>query len=119
MSESGETAFALSRAMGARGDFARALSIVDRALLRTPRSIHLKTARHALNVKLAGGALPKRLEKFVGEDNDHLRAFVCPMPFERMDESYNGDILLCCGHWLPTVIGNIMHTPDRRGNELC
>jgi hypothetical protein len=104
-------AFALSRCLGARGKFAEALPIVERALKHQPRSIHLKAAKHALNVKISGEPLPARLEKFIGKDNGFLRQFVCPEPFRRVEISYNGAVLVCCGHWLPTVIGNFIKSP--------
>ena len=55
--------------------------------------------------------MPPRLEKFVGRDNGYLKQFVCPLPFERFDIGPNGDVLVCCGHWLPTSIGNFMKEP--------
>src|SRR5262249_21224872 len=45
-------AFALSRCLGSRGQFEKAISIVDRALSLRSSSIHLKAARHALNLQL-------------------------------------------------------------------
>jgi molybdenum cofactor biosynthesis enzyme MoaA len=30
------------------------------------------------------------------------------LPFERFDIGPNGDVLVCCGHWLPTSIGNFL-----------
>jgi hypothetical protein len=101
-------ALALSRALGARGRFTQALQFVERGLSYLPRSIHLKTASHALNLKVHGEPLHERLEKFVGADSGHLKQFVCPVPFGRMQISHTGDVLLCCGHWLPTVVGNFM-----------
>src|SRR5262249_14318779 len=34
-----------------------------------------------------------------------------PLPFERFDIGPSGDVLVCCGHWLPTSIGNFMTQP--------
>jgi hypothetical protein len=104
-------AFGLSRAMGSSGMFAQAAEIVDRALALRPYSIHLKTARHALRLKIEGELLPPRFEKFIGEDNGYLRSFICPLPFERFDIGPSGDVLVCCGHWLPTSIGNFIKEP--------
>jgi len=104
-------ALGLSRALGERGSCGEALAIVDRALTERPYSIHLKAAKHALGVKLTGGKVPARLEKFIGADNGYLKQFVCPLPFERFDIGPNGDVLVCCGHWLPTHIGNFMKDP--------
>jgi hypothetical protein len=104
-------ALALSRLLGLKKSFVEALNIVDRSLVQSPRSIHLKTAKHALTLKLAQKAVPPRLEKFIGEDNGYLRQFVCPLPFERFDIGPNGDVLVCCGHWLPTSIGNFLQQP--------
>src|SRR5262249_54072635 len=76
-----------------------------------PYSIHLKAARHAIRLKLEGKEVPPRLEKFIGIDNGHLKEVVCPLPFERFDIGPSGDVLVCCGHWLPTSIGNLMKDP--------
>jgi MoaA/NifB/PqqE/SkfB family radical SAM enzyme len=102
-------AFGLSRVLGSQRRYAEALAAVDKALAFTPYSIHLKAAKHTLRLKLDGKAVPPRLEKFVGEDNGYLKQFVCPLPFERFDIGPNGDVLVCCGHWLPTSIGNFMN----------
>ena len=104
-------AFALSRALGAGRQYAEALQIVEQALGVNPYSIHLKAAKHTLLLKLAGESVPPRLEKFVGEDNGYLREFVCPQPFESLDVTSSGDVLVCCGHWLPTHIGNLIKEP--------
>jgi hypothetical protein len=101
-------ALGLSRALGERGSYSEALPIVERALAVQPYSIHLKAAKHTLALRLAGAKVPPRLEKFIGRDNGYLKQFVCPLPFERFDIGPNGDVLVCCGHWLPTTIGNFM-----------
>jgi hypothetical protein len=105
------TALALGRAFGVCGNYVRALAAVDKGLAVKPYSIHLKAAKHTLVLKLAGKSVPPRLEKFAGEDNGYLRQFVCHLPFERFDIGPNGDVLVCCGHWLPTTIGNFMNQP--------
>jgi hypothetical protein len=103
--------FALSRCLGAQGRFVQALPIVERALAYFPTSIHLLAAKHALNCKINGEPLHPRLDKFVGRDSGHLKQFVCPIPFKRMDICDNGAVLVCCGHWLPTVIGDFIKSP--------
>ena len=37
--------------------------------------------------------------------------FVCPEPFKRFDIGSDGNVLVCCGHWLPTSIGNFIKDP--------
>jgi len=101
-------AFGLCRALGHAGRDADALGIVDRALAVRPYSIHLKTAKHALRLRLEGKDVPPRMEKFIGPDNGHMKQFVCPLPFERFDIGPSGEVLVCCGHWLPTGIGDFM-----------
>ena len=105
------TALALGRAFGVCGKYRQALVAVNKGLETCPLSIHLKAARHALQLKSAGKGVPARLEKFTGEDNGYLRRFVCPTPFKRFDIGPSGDVLLCCGHWLPTAVGNFMSQP--------
>jgi tetratricopeptide (TPR) repeat protein len=104
-------AFALSRCLGSRGEYEKAASIVDRALDLRPKSIHLKAARSALGLKLDGKMVPDRLVKFIGEDNGYLKQFVCPLPFEHFEIGPAGDVLVCCGHWVPTSIGNFLRDP--------
>jgi hypothetical protein len=104
-------AFALSRCLGSRGEYVKAAAIVDRALALRPSSIHLKAARHALGLKLDGKMVPDRLVKFSGEDNGYLKQFVCPLPFEHFEIGPAGDVLVCCGHWVPTSIGNFLRDP--------
>lgn len=101
-------AFALSRCLGYRHEYEKAALIVDRALSLRPKSIHLKAARQALALKLDGKMVPDRLVKFIGDDNGYLKQFVCPLPFERFEIGPSGDVLVCCGHWLPTSIGNFL-----------
>ena len=62
--------------------------------------------------------VPDRLMKFIGEDNGYLRQFVCPLPFEHFEIGPAGDVLVCCGHWVPTRIGNFLEGPDRRDPQL-
>ena len=104
-------AFALSRVLGARKSYGQALQVVEQALSVNAYSVHLKAAKHTLLLKLAGEVVPPRLEKFVGEDNGYLKQYVCPLPFERFDIGPSGDVLVCCGHWLPTSIGNFIKDP--------
>jgi MoaA/NifB/PqqE/SkfB family radical SAM enzyme len=104
-------ALALGRALGARGDYDRALAAVDKGLAVDPYSIHLTAAKHTLLLKSEGKHVAPRLEKFAGEDNGYLRRFVCPVPFERFAISPDGEVSVCCGHWLPTSIGNFLKQP--------
>jgi hypothetical protein len=104
-------AFGLSRSLGALGRYAEAARVVASALEVVPYSIHLKAARHALELKTQGAPVPDRLAKFIGEDNGSLKKFVCAQPFTRFDIGPAGEVLLCCGHWLPTPIGNFVSSP--------
>ena len=104
-------ALAISRTLGHLGQFSEAYALVDKAFNQIQHSIHLKAAKHALGLKLAGKPLPPRLEKFVGEDSGHLKKYVCPLPYERFDIGPDGGVMVCCGHWLPTSIGNFMSDP--------
>jgi len=103
--------FGLSRSLGALGRYAEAAAIVHAALEITPYSIHLKAARHALELKASGAEVPGRLAKFIGEDDGFLKKSVCTLPFDRFDIGPSGEVLLCCGHWLPTPIGNFVSSP--------
>jgi hypothetical protein len=104
-------ALALGRVLGAGGKYKRALAAVGKGLWVNPSSIHLKAAKHTLLLKSEGKTVPPRLEKFAGDDNGYLKQFVCPLPFERFDIGPDGNVMVCCGHWLPTHIGNFMTQP--------
>jgi uncharacterized Fe-S cluster-containing radical SAM superfamily protein len=104
-------ALAIARSLGHLGQFGEAFAIVDSAFALIQHSIHLKAAKHTLGLRLDGKKVPLRLEKFVGEDNGYLDQFVCPLPFERFDIGPDGGVMVCCGHWLPTSIGNFMTDP--------
>ena len=103
--------FALVRSLGNLGRYAEAASHVDRGLRYRPYSIYLKAARHALTLRIEGKNPPKRFDKFIGEDTGYLKQFVCPEPFKRFDIGPDGNVLVCCGHWLPTSIGNFINDP--------
>jgi hypothetical protein len=97
---------AICRVGGMLGDYVGVKESLGIAMQCLPYSIFLKSAEHALSLKMQGKTIPKRLEKFIGEDNGYLKRFVCPEPFKRFDIGPSGDVLMCCGHWLPTSIGN-------------
>ncbi len=101
-------ALGLSKYYGHIGEYAVAMAHVRIALHYSPKSIHLRAAEHALDLTLNGKPVPERLQKFIGEDNGALLGLICPEPFKRFDVGPSGETLLCCGHWLPTPIGNIM-----------
>jgi MoaA/NifB/PqqE/SkfB family radical SAM enzyme len=97
---------ALSRSFGSLGDYNAAAHSVKLALEKRPYSFYLKSADHALTQQRTGAAVTPRLVKFIGEDDGCLKPFICPYPFKRFDIGPSGDVLLCCGHWLPTSVGN-------------
>lgn len=101
-------ALGASKYFGHVGDFGAAMENVRIALRYSPKSIHLRAAEHALELTLAGKPVPERLQKFIGKENEALLDRICPEPFRRFDVGPSGETLLCCGHWLPTPIGNIM-----------
>jgi hypothetical protein len=101
-------ALGASKYFGHTGDYAKAMANVRIALHYSPKSIHLRAAEHALELTLGGKPVPGRLQKFIGMDNGALLDRICKEPFKRFDVGPSGETLLCCGHWLPTPIGNIM-----------
>src|SRR5439155_2922906 len=101
-------ALALSKYFGSTQDFRSARDAVSIALKYAPKSIHLRAADFALECKLAGQCVPDRLVKFIGYDNGTLVRRICAEPFQRFDVGPSGEVLVCCGHWVPTSIGNLM-----------
>lgn len=73
-----------------------------------PRWGHLaENALTALGCLQRGETPPDALAHFVGDDAGYLTGRICAQPFKRFDVQPNGDVLVCCHHWLPTRIGNI------------
>ncbi len=101
-------ALGLSKYFGSNGDFGPARTAVGIGLKYAPKSIHLRAADFAIECKLTGRPVPDRLVKFIGRDNGALRRKICPEPFRRFDVGPSGEVLVCCGHWVPTSIGNLM-----------
>lgn len=101
-------ALGASKYYGYTGDYAAAMGNVRIALHYSPKSLHLRAAEHALELTLACKPVPDRLQKFIGMDNGALLDRICKEPFKRFDVGPSGETLLCCGHWLPMPIGNIM-----------
>ncbi|WP_316187581.1 SPASM domain-containing protein [Bradyrhizobium sp. SZCCHNS1050] len=99
---------ALCRIYAKASRYEEAADVIQQAIVRAPGSVLLKGAKHALALKAAGADVHPRLEKFLGDDNDYLKQFVCTLPFERFDIGPDGTVLLCCGHWMPTSVGNFM-----------
>lgn len=79
-----------------------------------PRWAHLvHDTLFALDCRLREVPLPAALEHLVGDDPGYLKQRICAQPFKRFDIQPDGDVLVCCHHWLPTRIGNIyLDTPD-------
>jgi tetratricopeptide (TPR) repeat protein len=99
--------FALSRSMGALGQFDRAIGYVERVLPLLPRSIHLSACRHALELRSRGAPVSPRLQKFCGRDARALDLAVCTHPFTRLEITPDGFAHVCCASLVPTAIGNI------------
>jgi hypothetical protein len=100
-------AFALSRSLGALGQYERAADFVRRGLDVQPDSFYLPICLQTLEQKIRGLATPKRLEKFAGEDLHALDHVFCPFPFTRMEILPAGNVHCCCPDLVPTIIGNI------------
>lgn len=101
-------ALGLSKHFGSCGEYRQAMDAVVLALGYAPKSIHLRAAEFALDLKLAGAEVPGRFNKFIGPDDGSLLDRICSEPFKRFDISPGGEVLVCCGHWVPTPIGNLL-----------
>lgn len=101
-------ALGLCKYLGSTSEFQTAKVIVHTALKYSPKSLHLRAAEYAVACKLKNIEMPARFQKFIGHDNGALLGFICSEPFTRFDIGPSGDVLVCCGHWLPTVIGNFL-----------
>jgi hypothetical protein len=101
-------ALGLCRALGTLGRFQEARGFVVRTLAYATKSMHLKAALYAVELRLAGREVPPRLIKFIGRDNGYLKRFVCPHPFENFEINHTGEVLTCAGPWISTGIGNFL-----------
>ncbi len=99
--------FALSRGMGAIGQYTRALEFVGRALSAQPKSFYLPMCLYALEQKINASSVPVRLEKFLNHDLHALDSVVCPLPFTRLEITPDGYAHVCCASLVPYTIGNI------------
>jgi len=112
--------FGMCRVLGSIGLYEEAFSLVNRAMQLRPYSLYLKSANHALRLKVENRIVPDRLMKFIGNDDGYMKKFRCPEPFTRFDIGPNGDVSVCCGHWVNKQIGNftndsvesIVNSPD-------
>ncbi len=98
--------FGLCRILGKLKRFKEALVIVERAIKLRPYSLSLKSANYALKIKIENRLVPGRLNKFIGGDDGYMLKYKCPEPFTRFDIGPNGDVSVCCGHWVNKQIGN-------------
>jgi hypothetical protein len=102
-------ALGLAKHLGGLEDWGAAMRAIESGLKYSPKSIHLRAAEFALECKLHDREVPPRLVKFIGRDNGALLDRICHEPFKRFDIGPSGDVLACCGHWLPTPIGNVLN----------
>lgn len=94
-----------------RGEHQRAAEMIKRLLLISRQSIYLRALESALGRLTAGEPVPAHLRKFVGEDDGRLKERFCPLPFGRTEIHQRGEVVVCCSHWVPTVVGNVLEQP--------
>lgn len=105
------SALTLSKFYGSSKQFDLALEILEKAIKDGCSTTPLNSALHVIKVASGGFEIPPHWERFIGPDNTYLHEHVCRNPFERFDITWDGGALLCCGHWLPEKIGNILEQP--------
>jgi len=101
-------AFALSRHFGSIGEYDAGLLYVDRAIPRGDQFRYLATCKHVLGLKKAGHPVPKRLEKFAGQDQHALRDRTCPHPYREFQVHPSGEVYICCASLVPISLGNVV-----------
>jgi hypothetical protein len=105
-------ALALARhdAKAGRFDLAERRLEAVRASHSCPSGMHhwLRNTLHAIGLARAGEPVPPQLARLVGDDNGYFSRRMCLLPFQRFDIQADGAVLVCCGHWLPTAIGNVL-----------
>jgi MoaA/NifB/PqqE/SkfB family radical SAM enzyme len=104
-------ALAASRYCCMRGEHQRAATMIGRLLTVSRKSIYLRAVEDAVGRLTAGESIPPRLRKFIGEDDGLLSDRFCPLPFGRTEIHQHGEVVVCCTHWVPTVIGNVLEQP--------
>lgn len=106
----------LAKIYGKLGEPAPLLPLLEQVMTKIgwhtcPINIHVRAAKFALSLMQRGETVPAHLLKFVGDDNGFLKGKFCREPFERMDVHTGREVAVCCGNWLPTLIGSLDDGP--------
>lgn len=111
------SALAVSREFARNREYEKALEALE--VVGALHSHHIHAARHVVERGLAGSVIPTHLSRYNGDESDFLKKHCCTAPFVRFDVSCDGSSYLCCGHWLPTSIGNIYTDPEVLNSEVA
>jgi hypothetical protein len=108
-------AVALARQLAKRGRAQDALDLVKGAYARIessklPWDFHiLRNQMTALEFTLAGKAVSRALQRYLGDDDGYLAERTCPFPFENLYFEENGKAGMCCAPWMPGFsLGNVI-----------
>lgn len=72
----------------------------------------VEDALYALAAAAESRPVPATLGRFLGRHDGHLGRVYCVNPFRQFDLQAGGETLVCCGHFLPLSIGNVLEDPD-------
>jgi hypothetical protein len=92
-----------------------ALAVAKRAYARIegsplPWDFHiLRNQITALEWKIAGKAVSRALQRYLGDDDGYLGARTCPYPFGNITLQEEGSAGICCAQWMPGFsLGNVI-----------
>lgn len=111
------TAQALSRFYALRGDYERAKQILEEVVVKHgwPHHYKIDNALYTIDRKIKGRHIPPYLERYLGDDNDHLLERSCLAPYTQYNVDPEGGVMVCCGEWLRDVkIGNLYHAKSEQ-----
>jgi Iron-sulfur cluster-binding domain len=104
------TAQGLSRFYASQGDYQRAKQILEAVVVKDgwPHHYKIDNALYTIDRKIKGQHIPPYLERYLGDDSDHLLKRTCLAPYAQFNVDPEGGVMVCCGEWLRDVkIGNL------------
>ena len=79
-----------------------------------PLDFHiLRNQITALEWRLAGTAVSRALQRYLGDDDGYMADRTCPYPFDNLTLQEDGSAGICCGQWMPGFsLGNVISSKE-------
>jgi hypothetical protein len=112
-------AVAWARRLAKIGRDRDALAVATQAYARIegsplPLDFHiLRNQITALEWRLAGTAVSRALQRYLGDDDGYMADRTCPYPFDNLTLQEDGSAGICCGQWMPGFsLGNVISSKE-------